>query len=187
MYRWGDGSWQQRVVDAPGDTHAKEILTADADGDGTAELYVVWEGAIGQGGAVVRPVTITQYRRKGDGFEPRVVGTVPDQQMRAIAAGDVDGDGRLDLVGSGLKSGVWLFTQDGEAWKKTLVDGQSSGYEHPVLIADVDGDGRAELYVGAEDQAELRRWTWKDGRAEKSVVMPLQKGDITWNVTAARL
>src|SRR6185369_14766888 len=55
MYRYGgESGWQKSIVDAPGDTHAKEIVTADVDKNGIAELYVVWEGAVGAGGALVR-------------------------------------------------------------------------------------------------------------------------------------
>jgi hypothetical protein len=40
-----------------------------------------------------------------------------------------------------------------------------------------------EIYVAAEDQGELNVLRWKDGKFEKSTVMPLNKGDITWNIT----
>ena len=43
------------------------------------------------------------------------------------------------------------------------------------------------LYVASEDQRELRCYRWVDGAFQKSVVMPLDKGDITWNLTDARL
>ena len=187
MYRFRDGAWHKSIVDAPSDTHAKEILVADLDGDRVAELYVAWEGAVGNDGALLRPVTIKAYRMRDGKFESSVVATVPDRQMRALATGDVKGDGTIDLVGTSLKSGVWLFEREGTSWKSTLIDGQSSGFEHPLLVADVDGDGRVEIYVAAEDQHELRRYDWKDGRFDSSVVIPLHPGDITWNVTEARL
>ncbi len=190
MYRRSaDGkSWQRSMVDAPGDTHAKEILTADADRDGKDELYIVWEGAIGKGGALTRPVTVKQYRMQDGQWVSQVVATVPDRQMRSIAAGDVNGDGKIDLVAGGLGSGLWMFEQQGEgAWKATRIDERSSGFEHPVLVADLDGDGAPEIYVAAEDQGELRRYRWRDGKLEKQVVAPLKKGDITWNLTAGAM
>lgn len=186
-WRTAEG-WKRTVVDAPADTHAKEILTADVDGDGKSELYIVWEGAIGQGGKLARPVTIKQYRYQPDGtWQSAVIATVPDRQMRAIAAGDVNQDGKVDLVAGGLSSGLWLFEQDGEAWKQTQIAQDSSGFEHPVLIADLDGDGNLEIYVASEDQGELRRYVWKNGTFEKTVIAPLEKGDITWNVNDAKL
>jgi FG-GAP-like repeat len=184
MYKHTPDGWKKTIVDAPGDTHAKEILTADVDKDGVAELYAVWEGAIGEGGKLVRPVTIKQYRWKDGKFVSSVVTTIPDRQTRAITAGDLTGDGKVDIVAGSLSSGLWLIEQDGDGWKRTLIDEHSSGFEHPVHIADLDGEPGLELYVASEDQQELRRYRYRDGTWEKTVVIPLRKGDITWNITS---
>ncbi len=181
------GGWEESIVDAPGDTHAKEILAADVDRDGVSELYIVWEGALAQGGTLVRPVVVKQYRMKDGKWASAVVAEVPDRQMRAIAAGDVNGDGKIDLVAAGLGSGLWLFEQSAEGWTKTQIDAQSSGFEHPVLLADLDADGALEIYVGSEDQGELRRYQFANGMFTKTVVAPLTKGDISWNVNDAKL
>lgn len=187
MYRYGQSGWKKSVVEAAGDTHAKEILTADVDRNGIAELFAVWEGAVGAGGALIRPVTIKEYKLLGSGgFVGTEIASVPDRQMRAIAAGDVNGDGKVDLVAGALSSGLWLFEQDGAGWKKTLIDADSSGFEHPVCLADLDGDGALEIYVGAEDQHGLRQYRWQNGAFQKTVVAPLGADDITWNITAGR-
>jgi hypothetical protein len=188
MYRYGQSGWQKSVVEASSDTHAKEILTTDVDGNGVAELFAVWEGAVGAGGTITRPVTIKEYKLLGNrSFASTEVASVPDRQTRAIAAGDVNGDGKIDLVAGALASGLWLFEQDGTAWKKSVIDANSSGFEHPVCLADLDGDGTPEIYVGSEDQRELRQYRWQNGAFQKTVVAPLHAGDITWNITAGRL
>jgi YD repeat-containing protein len=42
----------------------------------------------------------------------------------------------------------------------TSIDKQSGGFEHAALLADLDGDGRDELYVASDDHGEVRRYTW---------------------------
>jgi len=187
MYKRGeDGTWTKSIVDAPGDTHAKEILAANTDGEGASELYIVWEGAFADK-QLIRPVTIKEYRMKDGAWESTVVATVPDRQMRSIAAGDVNADGAIDMVAGGLGSGLWLFERGDDGWTKTLIDENSSGFEQPVLLADLDGDGTVEIYVGSEDQGELRRYRWKDGEWEKTTIAPLGSSDITWNLQDGKL
>jgi hypothetical protein len=55
-----------------------------------------------------------------------------------------------------------------------------------VHLADLDGDGTLELYVASEDQQELRRYRWQDGRFAKDVLAPLRDTDITWNIADGR-
>ncbi len=182
MYKRGeDGAWVKSIVDAPGDTHAKEILAANPYDEGNAHLYIVWEGAMKKG-QLVRPVTVKEYTMTDGAWESTVITTVPDRQMRAIAAGDVNADGKTDMVAGGLGSGLWLFEQGDDGWTKSLIDENSSGFEQPVLVADLDGDGDLEIYVGSEDQGELRRYRWENGTFVKTAVAKLGSGDITWNI-----
>jgi hypothetical protein len=179
--RSDDGTWVKEIVDAPGDTHAKEILVADTDKDGKAEVFIVWEGAMDKG-KLVREVTLKQYRWNGTAWDSEVAQTLPDRLTRATAAGDVTGNGKVDIVVGTQRSGLWLLEQTADGWSKRHIDRASSGFEHPVALADIDGDGALEVYVASEDQNELRQYTFTDGRISKKVIARLNPGDITWNV-----
>jgi len=145
------------VVAALGDQHAKEILVADVDGDGREELYAAVEAVSGG------RVKIRRY----DGDTPpdagAVIASLDDRLCRVLLAGDVDGDGRREMVAAGSKSGLWLMRPGGtrqDPWEITSIDRASSGFEHASLLADLDGDGRDELYAASDDDHEVRRYTW---------------------------
>ena len=191
MYRWKGGEFERSVVESFGNTHAKEILLADLDGDGIDTLFAAVEAetkAEGKGTRVVRPVRIRMYELKDGKWAGEDIAVLDDRQCRFLACGDVDGDGKREIVASGMKSGVWLLRKsDGGKWSLVPVDAGSSGYEHATCVADLDGDGVDEIYVASDDQGEIRRYRWKAGSFEKSVLLTLPDEVITWNVVAGRL
>ena len=69
-------------------------------------------------------------------------------------------------------------------WKMTSIDRDSSGFEHAALLTDLDGDGVDELYVASDDQGEVRRYVWRDGRPVKEVLQTraVPKAYFTWNL-----
>jgi hypothetical protein len=172
---------EREVVADLGDRHAKEILVADVDGDGRDELYVSVEAV--SGGRL-------EVRRYDAGTKPtegRTIARLEDGLCRFLTAGDVEGDGRKEIVAAAHKSGLWLLRpaeSPGGAWDKESIDRDSSGFEHAALLADLDGDGADELYVASDDQGEVRRYVWRDGSFDKDV---LQRREIpasvfTWNL-----
>ena len=57
----------------------------------------------------------------------------------------------------------------------------------PSLLADLDGDGALEIYVASEDQQELRQYRWNGtAPSRRPSWRRSTKGDITWNLSAAR-
>jgi len=192
MYKWNGRAFDRTVVDAFDKSHAKEILAVDLEGRGRAALFAVVEAETRKRGRetiVVRPVTIKQYRfDQGGAASSRVVATLKDSQCRFLSPGDVDGDGSTDLVAAGMKSGLWILrAQPDGTWRPFLIDAHSSGYEHTTLVCDLEGDGRAEVYVAADDQQEVRRYDWKEDHFEKRVIANIEANDITWNLSAGRL
>jgi hypothetical protein len=174
----------RQVVVELGDRHAKEILVTDVDGDGRDELYVAVEAV--SGGHV-------EIRRYQDDTRPDgglTVAVLPDALCRCLTAGDLDGDGRREIVAALHKAGLWLLRPGtGDAgWEKRLIADNSSGFEHAALLADLDEDGRDELYVASDDQDEVRRYAWcgRDPQSEVLYRYPGRMSGFTWSLTAVR-
>jgi len=172
------------VVAALGDRHAKEILVEDVDGDGTDELYVAVEAVAGG------RVAITRFDAGTDPAAGAVIATLDDKLCRFLTAGDVDGDGRLEMVAAAHKSGLWLLRPGADPrgeWIKTSIDPGSSGFEHAAILADLDENGTDELYVANDDDGEVNRYLWVDGEPLKETLYTYPAGlsGFTWNITTA--
>jgi len=172
------------VVADLGDRHAKEILVEDVDGDGTDELYVSIEAVAGG------RVEITRFDADTDPKDGSVIATLDDKLCRFLTAGDVDGDGRKEMVAAAHKSGLWLLRPGSDphaAWTKTSIDPSSSGFEHAALLTDLDEDGIDELYVANDDDGEINRYMWIDGEPLKETLYthPAGLSGFTWNIMPA--
>jgi len=195
MYRWDGTTYQRTEVMRSEAAHAKEILVADLDGDGKAALYAVLEAKTVAGKDCTQdpdmtPLRIVLYEPDGEGFTERAPMTLPDCMCRFLTWGDVDGDGTNELVAATKSAGLWLIRRpEREAGTTELIDADSSGFEHATLVADLDGNGTAEIYVAADKQGELRRYTWnaQTRTFDRETIYDLGARQITWNVTSATL
>ncbi len=188
VVRYVPKSGEGRVVVADlGERHAKEILVADVDGDGRDELYVSIEGEIGEFKELVQPVEILRYDADTPPDGGRLVATLDDRLTRFLTAGDVDGDGRREMIAATFSSGVWLLRPGDDPaaeWEATLVDKNSAGFEHAAVLTDLDGDGRDELYVASDRDKEVRRYVWDGEKLVREViyVRPDDRPIFTWNL-----
>ena len=174
------------VVADLGHRHAKEILVEDVDGDGRDELYVSVEGHV-EGDRLVDPVQIRRYDAGTAPDAGSVIATIDDRLSRFLTAGDVDGDGRKELVAATFRRGVWLLRPGADpraAWTAELIDADSGGFEHAALLTDLDGDGVDELYVASDDHKEVRRYRWGKSGAVRDVIYrrPDDRPIFTWNL-----
>ncbi|UJR82221.1 FG-GAP repeat domain-containing protein [Sandaracinus amylolyticus] len=192
VVRYVPRAQQGRTVVADlGNRHAKEIWVGDADGDGRDELYVAVEALTRGSGAaleIVEPVEIRRYDADTAPTAGNVIARIPGERLtRFLTVGDVDGDGRREMVIATFRSGLWLARPGRDPrgeWSLESIDRESSGFEHAALLTDLDGDGKDELYVGADEQGELRRYVWVNGRARREVMLrrEVPRAIMTWNL-----
>lgn len=183
MYRWDGKEYKRTIVEEYKKTHAKEILVADVTGDQQAELFSVLE-AERVGKAIIKPVEIRQYTEQPDGsFTSQTAFTLKDEQCRFLVPGDFDHDGKVDLVAAGYHSGLWIARQaDDGTWQTTLIDKDSSGFEHTSYATDIDGDGKVELVVAADNQASLNIYRWNGSDFDKEKIGDIAPNTFTWNI-----
>jgi hypothetical protein len=141
-------------------------------------------------------VEIRRYAlSKSGAFRYDVLATIDDTQCRFLVPGDYDGDGQIEIVAAAIKTGLYLLDPQKDpktgrvSWQVKHFESASSGFEHACYAADLDGDGRPELYVAADDQHELNRYVFPRGAGSpvKTRLGPLEKAVITWNIAAGRL
>ncbi len=192
-YRWtGDGAERFDVATFSG-AHVKEILVADLEGRGHPDLFasIEPERVKGAGGdyTVEDPLIIRRYRWTDDGVEELDVATFRDEQCRFLTAGDLTGDGKPEMIASTMSTGVWMLSPGSDGFTVAQVAADSTmDYEHAAAILDLDGDGRNELYVAADDnptvEGALSRYTWNGHSFDAQTVIAIPTDHMTFNITA---
>ncbi len=161
MRNAGDGTFERpQLLAASGDT--MDVVAADLDGDGDVDLAFAQssEGTTGQAVLVW-----LNDGRGGFGGEARFpTGAGPT----GIAAGDIDGDGDIDLVtaNNGFNAAnVSVLVNDGAAGFATRRDLAAPGQKpRRVEVADLTGDGRPEIVASLSDGSPDFAVFTNDGR-----------------------
>ncbi len=173
-YTFEDGGWVASPVAIFPDRHAKEILAVDLEGVGRADLFAAVE--------CPPTTTVTRIRLVGGAWTYDHVATLPSDSCRFLCAGDVDGDGREEMVAACSRSGIWLLRPGTPRWKVELIDDASTAVELATTLADLDRDGIQEIYVAADDQRQLRSYRWRNGRFDREDLLTLEPGDMTFGL-----
>ncbi|GAB4312189.1 MAG: hypothetical protein Kow0097_13800 [Candidatus Bipolaricaulota bacterium] len=162
------GAVMQPPVDTP-----RAMVVADIDGDGINELIVGGDylHVLSDGKITERYLTVFV------GAEKRVGPGGAQLGVRAMAAGDMDGDGLTDLV---------VATYDGELW--VLANHARWGFQwhpgspypvsgSPVWLFDHDGDGHLDVVLDGGSELLLLGNRGK-GRLEKPVSITRPEGRL---------
>lgn len=155
------------------------VAAGDMDGDGRCDLYFC-----GLDGPNVL------YRNRGNWqFEDITAAAgvaCPGLDATGAVFADVDGDGHLDLLVSGIGQGVRLFHNDGHGrfTDITATAGlASTSASLTMTLADVDGDGALDLYVANYRTTTMRdafRMQIRVGQVEgRPVIKQVNGRDVT--------
>jgi hypothetical protein len=130
--------WVRREIAALPGSKSHDQLSADIDGDGRDEIYFWNQGAeLLLWARVPQDPTMSPW--------PTVRTIAQGVSEEGLAAADVDGDGRLELVAGQS----WYRLRSDDTWERHEY---ARGYVSPkVAAADFDGDGCTEIVLSEGD------------------------------------
>jgi hypothetical protein len=174
LWRKADGAWKAETLWSPAfggeQNRLRDFEAADFDGDGRKDLAIATHD---QG------VVAVAWNREG-GFKIDEIDRKPNTFVHEIEVGDLDGDGKLEIFatpsqpntasGVGQGGAIVRYAWTGEKFVRSAVATFESRHVKEVLVADMEGDGKPELYGALEAEmgqggaitapVEIRRFDW---------------------------
>ncbi len=135
---------------------AKSILTADVDGDG--DMDVLYSNSTSFGGDIIAwHENIDGLGNFGNG---NTISTVTDD-VRSIAAADLDADGDMDIVSASAddRTIAWYENTDGQGtFSAQIVIANDITQANEINLVDIDGDDDIDIFSGAEANNNQILW-----------------------------
>ena len=169
----GDGTYQPAVIYYTSSTEVWSVTIADINGDGRLDVLV---GGTCSSGNCVTGTTISVLLGNGDGTLRQGNSYPSPSGSGALEVGDLNGDGKADIVSVGGSLGVMLGNGDG-TFQPQVVYNSGGSYADYVVIADVNGDGKPDVVVSNQNVALLS--------ADGGVGVLLGNGDGTFQAAVS--
>jgi TolB-like protein len=81
--------------------------------------------------------------------------------LRGMDVGDVDGDGQLDVVLAGISNVYVYHLQNNRLVEFGSLEMPARSRVHSVNLADLDANGKAEIYISANDDYDPHSWAYE--------------------------
>lgn len=184
MFKYDGKQFRSKTVEEFPTRHVKEVLCYDFEKSGRPVLFAALEGEeLGGKKASSGTTKIKMYRFAKEKITSEEIVELPGGLCRFLTGGDLDGDGKPEILASTYKNGIWMLKYREGKWGKKLIDAESSGFEHATLIADLDRDGLQEIYVAADDQKAVRKYHYDGSGFQREEILKLEGTYITFNLT----
>lgn len=149
-----------------------DLLATDLDGDGDPDLAAT-------AGADLDPVGLAAYLVYQDGGELGPPSSLVDGigASWTLAAGAIDGDAAIDLVGGGtFDPSLWLFLDAPPSFEPAAFSVEGTGSFNTARLVDLDDDGVDEILLGSENVASLWVLGYAGELHQRASVPVLQDG-----------
>lgn len=150
----GDGTFKSAVPYSSGAYHTVSVAVGDLNGDGKPDLVV---GSYCASSSNCASGSVGVLLGNGNGtFRAAVSYSSGGYEAQSVAVGDVNGDGKLDLLVANTicapndcaTGSVGVLLGNGDGTFQPAVAFESGGFSaESVAVADVNGDGKPDLLV----------------------------------------